>query len=68
MFVEKEKTVGFIVTLIESKMKRGINKDIPVFMPGIITAQEVVDSFREKNITMSFFQMKQGGLYYFSVA
>lgn len=67
MFVEKEKTVGFIVTLIESKMKKGINKDIPVFIPGIITAQEVVDSFRKKNITMSFFQMKQS-LYHFSVA
>lgn len=67
MFVEKEKTVGFVVTLIESKMKKGIHKDIPIFMPEIITAQEVVDSFKEKDITMSFFQMKQS-LYHFSVA
>lgn len=66
--VEKGKSIDFITSLIECKMRRGIKNDIEVFMPQIINAQEVVENFEQtRGKKLVFLQAKGGSsLYYFS--
>lgn len=63
---EKGKSTSFVVTLIESKIKKGISTEIPVYMPQLTTPEEVVSNFEEKGIQVSFSRQIRD-LYHFSV-
>lgn len=67
---ERSKSVGFLVALIEGKLRRGFYTG-EVFMPDMIKPDEVVESFQKANEgkKLSFIPPPKGrGSYYYQVA